>query len=83
MSKRVAVGLADPIVANRFLLFALVMGFSFVSAGVPTIASMLGVDAVRSPPVLIASAVTGVLCSGSLWLAFLPPMFYVQRLRTA
>ncbi len=83
MSKRVAVGLADPIVANRFLLFALVMGFSFASTGVPTVASMLGIDAVRSPPVLIASAVTGVLCSGTLWLAFLPPKVYVRRLRTA
>ncbi len=82
MKKRVALGLADPVVSNRFLLWGLVMIFSSLSAGIPALASGMGIKTVESPPVLVASAITGVLCAGSLWLAFLPPASYLARLRT-
>ena len=83
MKKRVALDLADPIVTNRFLLFGLVMCFSFVSTGIPACSSLLGVDTVRSPAVLASAAFTGVGCSASLWLAFVPPRAYLRSLRAA
>ena len=83
MRRRAAVGLGDAVVANRFLLWAIVMLTSFVSIGVPTAASIAGINSVASPPVLVASALTGLACSAALWLAFLPPRAYLERLRAA
>ncbi len=83
MKKRVALDLADPIVTNRFLLFGMVMCFSLVSTAIPTISSLIGINSVRSPAVLASAALAGLACSASLWLAFVPPRAYLQRLRAA
>ena len=81
MRKRVALGLADRVLANRFLLWGLVMVFSATSTAVPTLATLTGVDSIRSAPVLLASAFAGISCSVSLWLAFVPPAIYVRFVR--
>jgi hypothetical protein len=83
MRRRAEVGLGDPVVANRFLLWAVVMSSSLLSTAFPTLGAILGMDATASGPILLGSAVTGLLCSGALWLAFLPPQAYLARLRTA
>lgn len=83
MRKRIAVGLGDPVVANRFLLWAVVMTSSMLSTAFPVVSTMMGINSVESPVVLVGSAVMGLVCSGALWLAFLPPKAYLARLRTA
>ena len=80
LKKRVRLGLADPTVANRFLLWGLMGVFSFASLIVP-IASAFH----RSPEMLtlsrLAVGVTGTACSAVLYLAFLPPKTYLDWLR--
>lgn len=84
MRKRLSVGLGDPIVANRFLLYAIVMGSTFCSTGSTVLGSLLlGSASVGSPWVLVTAAVTGIVCSVALWLAFVPPRAYLARIRTA
>lgn len=81
MRKRQALGMADPVVVNRFLLWGLVMVFSFLSTAVPTIASMRGIDVQASPPLMIATALAGLACGCVMWLAFIPPRAFLERLR--
>ena len=81
--KRVAIGLADPVVANRFLLFAGVMIFSLIAVGASTFAGMAGIDTLESPATLLTVALAGTLCGLTMWLAFLPPQAYLRRVRAA
>jgi hypothetical protein len=82
LKKRVRLGLADPTVANRFLLWGLMGVFSFSSLVVP-IASAFH----RSPEMLtlsrLAVGVTGTVCSTVLYLAVLPPRAYLDWVRRA
>jgi hypothetical protein len=73
--RRVALGLTDPMVANRMLLWSIGLGAvlaiwiheAITMATGPTVASFLVV------------AVFGFVCSGALSLAFFPPAFYRRR----
>jgi hypothetical protein len=82
LKKRVRLGLADPTVANGFLLWGLMGVFSFASLVVP-IASAFH----RSPEMLslsrLAVGITGTVCSTVLYLAFLPPKAYLDWVRRA
>ncbi len=81
MKRRVALGLADPVVTNRFFLFGCVMVASTVATGIPATASLNGIDLVQSPLVLATAALAGLGAGATLWLAFLPPQSYLGRLR--
>jgi hypothetical protein len=78
MRKRVRLGLADPLVANRFLLWAIAGGFSIVilSTSLPPIfldpvewALLLQFD-------LLLFGVGGVGAAAFYWLTFFPPGTY-------
>ncbi|MBW2542380.1 MAG: hypothetical protein JRF15_09840 [Deltaproteobacteria bacterium] len=75
--KRVRVGLCAPIVANRYLLFALFGGFqSLACLADLSYAADIGVDQTAS---LFSSALLGGAEIASvmvLWFAFFPPPFY-------
>lgn len=89
MRRRLALGLADPLVANRFTLWCCwigsMLGTALVAIGVRFLVPDYGVD---SPPALrlgisfgfMALATLGGL---SLWLAFFPPRWYAARIRAA
>lgn len=81
LSRRLALGLADPVVANRFLLWALagfaVTGLSLVLAGCLWARMVV----LREPLPLFVAALAGLLASGAWWLAFLPPPAYLRWLR--
>lgn len=81
--KRVAVGLADPVVANRFLLWGIVGGLSFLSLLSPLVFTAAGMDYQESDAGRLLTAVSGLGTSVALWLAFMPPEAYLQRLRRA
>lgn len=78
--RRVRIGITDPIVANRFLLFALMALFSIPSLGAPIAAAF-----VRTPEsIALARTVTGLsgtVCAVVLYLAFLPPASYLHWIR--
>jgi hypothetical protein len=82
--RRVAIGLLEPAVANRFLLFAI---FGLCGAGIVlanAAAILLGHNIATSLVVLIPSATLSLASSVVLLLAILPPPWYRARLnRTA
>lgn len=74
MRRRVRLGLADPVVSNRFLLWG-------VGAGAAGVGSLIGIVAqiasggVRTqiPWVLASSSGHGLVAAVCMWLAFVPP----------
>lgn len=95
MRRRVALGLADPVVANRFLLFGGWTGSLFGLLMVTVIARVCafwwteGHSLMSDEPIartlssfLIAAMLTmGTTTAVSLWLGFFPPEAWVRRLR--
>lgn len=81
--RRLAIGLADPVVVNRFLLW----GFFGVAATLINVSSFIGnaigVDPSRSPLVLVPMGVLGFAASVAMYLAFLPPASYLARVRAS
>jgi len=87
MQRRARLGLTDPVVANRFLLWSLWTGCLLAASVVVVGTRFLVADLEAIAPgthLLIVFSVTGfALTSGlSLWLAFFPPPGYLLRLRS-
>ena len=78
--KRMRLGLSDPVVTNRFLLWLLVMFFSFASLVGPVTGTFLGILVHESPVIQLGAATAGLACAVCLTLAFLPPRFYLARI---
>ncbi len=79
--RRLALGLADPVVANRFLLWGCVGVCAFVSVAPGYVISAAGGDSMASHGALLATAFGGLACSVALQLAFLPPAAYLRWVR--
>ena len=81
MRRRVRLGLADPAVCDRFLLWGLMS--LFVTAGVllNTVALALRIEILETPWVLLASSSTGLAQAVLLVLAFAPPSSYLDWVR--
>ncbi len=78
--RRVAIGLLEPAVANRFLLFA-IYGLACIAITVANItAVLLGHNIATSPLVLVPTAVFALVSSTAMFLAILPPAWYLARL---
>ena len=78
-SKRLALGLADPIVTDRFRLW----GVAILAADAITVAgvafNLMGLSITSTPTGSLLIGSLGLITSGCLWLAFLPPQFYLDR----
>jgi len=81
MRKRRALGLVDPVVANRILLWAVVGLGGIVAAGAPVTASLFGLSVATNVPSRLVCAFATVVSSVAIQLAFLPPAFYLRWLR--
>jgi hypothetical protein len=81
MRKRARLGLADPVVTNRFLLWGLVGACALVASGVPFVVGLLGGDSFNHVPTRLVGAAAIIFASVCLQLAFLPPPAYVAWLR--
>lgn len=81
MRKRGKLGLADPVVTNRFLLWGLVACGGIVASGVPLAVGMLGGDSYSDVPTRLVGAAATIAGSVFLQLAFLPPKSYVRWLQ--
>jgi hypothetical protein len=79
--RRLALGLADPVIVNRFLLWGL---FGLMATGINLASAtgvVLGVDPAQSLLVLLPMGVLGAAASALMYLAFFPPAWYVGWLR--
>jgi len=81
--RRMALGLADPVVTNRFLLWGvfglMATGINFTSA----LGNALGIDPSRAPLVLVPLGTLGAVACVAMYLAFFPPAWYLARVRGA
>jgi len=79
---RVPLGLADPVVANRFLLWSVTMASTFVIFLATSIG--MGADGSRmsAPHIAIISTLT-LVAAVAQWLAFFAPQAYLRRVREA
>jgi hypothetical protein len=79
--KRLALGLADAVVVNRFLLWGV---FGLMATGinvVSVVGNAMRVDPSQSPLVLIPMGVLGFAASAAMYLAFFPPAGYLAFVR--
>jgi hypothetical protein len=80
MRRRLALGLADPVVTDRFRLWGIASAATVIGFAIFFAARLAGPHMAESPPVLAATSCVGLVAATSLWLAFLPPEAYVRRL---
>ncbi len=83
LRKRVAIGLSDPIVVNRFLLWAIAATCSLLTNAISWWVVFQGIDFFASTGVQAAIGVLSVSSCTAQYLAFLPPKRYLARFRTS
>jgi hypothetical protein len=74
MRRRLRLGLADPLVTNRFLLWGVGIGAAGVGS-VISLAAQLATGAAMSelPGILLSNSLHGLTAAVLMWIAFLPP----------
>jgi hypothetical protein len=84
MQRRREIGLADPVVTNRFLLWGVASICTAAAVWTVTLPALLALSVDRQqelmPLTLLGTACFGVGAVGAYWLAFLPPRWYATRL---
>jgi hypothetical protein len=79
MRRRERLGLADPVVTNRFLLWGLGIGAAGWGSLVGLLVPLLtGINAREPGGLQLSSSLHGLAAAVAMWLAFLPPARYVR-----
>jgi hypothetical protein len=77
MRRRAKLGLADPLVTNRFLLWGLGIGAAGVGSAISvTVCTVTGQHMLAIPWVTISNSLHGLTAAVLMWVAFIPPGFY-------
>jgi hypothetical protein len=79
LARRVRLGLADPVVADRVRLWGISMGASLIINLAATVGALMGVDFATSTVGALVIAPLGLVAAASVFLAFLPPQAYLRR----
>lgn len=79
MRRRLALGLAEPLIADRFRLWSISLFASGAVAGLSTAVELAGGSLSGSVVGSLVVAAGGGLSAATLWLAFLPPRSYARR----
>ena len=83
MRRRTAIGLGDPLVANRFLLWSLGAGLAGAGSAVGTVVGIAtGRPMNELPALTLALSLFGLASAIALWLAFVPPARYLDWVRS-
>jgi len=79
MRRRRALGLADPVVTNRFLLWSFGAAAAALGTAVGTLTSWAtGTASLEIPWVVTSSSAHGMVAAIAMWLAFVPPKAYAR-----
>jgi len=81
MRRRLKLGLADPVVTDRFRLWTLSSCAISAAFLIFYMGRLWAENVATSLPVLTATSVAGLVAGMTVWLTFLPPDAYVQRVR--
>jgi hypothetical protein len=82
LRKRVGLGLADPVLANRMLLWAVGMLCAMLLTGISTAFSTLGIAFNQTTAGILTIGIMGSTSAGSVWFAFFPPDAYLKWIRS-
>ena len=74
--RRLALGLADPLVVNRFLLWGWIGAFALVSVAPSFAISLAGGDGATNVLARLGTGFGGLACAIAMQLAFMPPAAY-------
>jgi hypothetical protein len=80
LRRRLVLGLADPIVVDRFRLFGIAMSAGLVANTATVICQILGIEIVGTVAGTVAVSPASI-AAVALWLAFLPPRTYLARVQ--
>ncbi|MFI5217236.1 MAG: hypothetical protein ACHQ3O_11900 [Candidatus Limnocylindria bacterium] len=81
LRRRLRLGLADAVVTERVLLWAIASLSSVIVSTTSTIAGFLGINFAATAFGAAVTALLGLISAGAMWLAFLPPAGYLRRVR--
>ena len=82
MRRRMRLGLADPVVANRFLLWGLGAGAAGIGSAVGGVMQWwTQLPPLEMPWVLLSSSLHGLAAAVAMWLAFIPNAAYTRMIR--
>ncbi len=83
MRRRIRIGLADPVIANRFLMWAIGAFAAGWGTAVGIVGQMVtGVEMLRSPWIMASSSLHGLVAAIAIALAFIPPSSYLRYIRS-
>jgi hypothetical protein len=82
MRRRLKLGLADPVVTDRFRLWAISSYAVSAAFLIFYLGRMWADNVATSVPVLVATSIAGLVAGLTVWLAFVPPDGYVQHVRS-
>lgn len=80
LRRQVALGLADPVVADRFRLWSLGIGSALAINTMTLVCRLAGVNVMTATAPQLVIAILGTVAAVSVWVAFLPPAGYRRRL---
>jgi len=83
LRKRLALGLAEPVVVDRFRLWCVAMWCASVMTAASIAIQALGVSMVSSALGGLVLGPLALVMGSCLWLAFFPPEAYLRRVRRA
>jgi hypothetical protein len=83
LRKQAMLGLADPVVVNRVLLWGVVGLGGMLAAGAPLVGTLFGVSTMTHSPTRLVCAVGTLVSSICIALAFLPTQGYLRWVRGA
>jgi len=83
LKRQLALGLIEPVVVNRVLLWAVVAAFCFASMAIGFVAMLLRVSPEQMVTVRLLMSLAGLGCGVALYLAFFPPRAYLRRVAGA
>lgn len=78
--RRLELGLSDPVVTNRFLLWAIVGFAQVILNAVGVILHFKGLGMMASPTGLMVVSIGAGTGAIAMWLVFFPPQFYIRLL---
>jgi hypothetical protein len=82
MRRRVRLGIADPLLANRFLLWGIGAGAAGVGSAISVVFQVAtGKPSLEQAWVTMSSSLHGLVSASALWLAFVPPQAYRRWVR--
>ena len=81
LRRRLALGLADPLVADRFRLWGIGTGAATLLNATSSTTTAMGYDMSTTVAGALMIGTLGLVAAGTTWFAFVPPAGYARRVR--